>query len=96
MLISVNRSTVVSRRYEYDGSLMTAVMDEQGRTLVRNWYKSNILIAQVFANGEAYRYRYQWSSNNHYADKVVVTLPDHSEKEIFPAEAVPDFVRAYR
>ncbi len=96
MLICVNRSSGASRRYEYDGSLMTAVMDEQGRTLVRNWYESNILIAQVFANGEVYRYRYEWSSNNHYADKVVVTLPDHSEKEISPAEAVPDFIRAYR
>jgi hypothetical protein len=76
---------------------MTAVMDERGRTLVRNWYDdSKILIAQVFANGDVYWYRYERSPNNHYAEKVVVTLPDHSEKEISPAETVPDYIRSYR
>jgi hypothetical protein len=76
---------------------MTAVMDERGPTLVRNWYDdSKILIAQVFANGDVYWYHYEWSPNNHYAEKVVVTLPDHNEKEISPAETVPDYIRSYR
>jgi hypothetical protein len=76
--------------------LLTAVMDEQGHTLVRNWYESNILIRQDFANGDEYRYQYKWSSNNYYVDRVVITLPDHREQEISPAETVPDFIRTYR
>jgi YD repeat-containing protein len=97
MLISANQSSGAVRSYHYDGYLMTAVVDERGRTLVRNWYDdSKILIAQVFANGDVYRYRYTWGANNNYADKVVVTLPDRSEREIYPAETVPDFVRTYR
>jgi YD repeat-containing protein len=97
MLVSANQSSGAVRSYHYDGYLMTAVVDERGRTLVRNWYDdSKILIAQVFANGDLYRYRYTWGPNNYYADKVVVTLPDHSEKEIYPAESVPDFIRTYR
>ena len=97
MLISAYQSSGAARVYLYQGFLMRAVMDERGRTLVRNWYDdSKILIAQVFANGDVYRYRYQWGPNRHYADKVVVTLPDHSEKEISPAETVPDYIRFYR
>jgi YD repeat-containing protein len=53
MLIYAAQSSGAARVYQYQGFLMTAVMDERGRTLVRNWYDdSKILIAQVFANGD--------------------------------------------
>jgi hypothetical protein len=59
-------------------------------------YQSRVLIEQDFANGDVYRYRYKWSWNQDYADTVVVTLPDQSEKVISPAESVPGYIRTYR
>jgi hypothetical protein len=97
MLVTVKWSSGAARRYQYDGYLMKDVMDQQGRLLVHNVYdKSNVLVGQEFANGDVYRYRYEWGSNKHYAEKVVVTLPDHTEREISPAATVPEFVRTYR
>jgi hypothetical protein len=97
MLATAKWSSGAARRYEYDGYLMRDVMDEQGRLLVHNVYdKSNVLVGQEFANGDVYRYRYEWGPNKHYAEKVVITLPDRTEREISPAETVPEFVRTYR
>jgi YD repeat-containing protein len=97
MLVSANWSSGAARRYEYDGYLMTAVIDEHGRTLVHNSYdKRNVLVGQEFANGDAYRYGYVWGPSNHYVEKVVITLPDHTEREISPAGTVPDYIRTYR
>jgi YD repeat-containing protein len=93
MLIYARRSSDMSLRYEYDGSEMTTVSDDQGRILVRNWYESNVLIAQQFANRDIYKYRYIWYRGMHFADRVVITLPDHSEKEISLEQTVPDYVR---
>jgi hypothetical protein len=89
MLTSVSNSSGVHRQYEYEGLLMTAVLDEHGRTLVRNEYKSGILVGQVFGNGDSYRYDYKT-----YPDGVKVTLPDHSEREITVENSVPDSAHA--
>jgi YD repeat-containing protein len=94
MLIYAISSSGAERHYEYDGSLMTAIEDEHGHTLVRNWYNSTILVAQQYANGDVYKYSYTWAPNKEYADRVVVTLPDHSEQEISLADSVPQFIRA--
>ena len=75
---------------------MSDVLDERGQLLVHNLYQGRVLIGQEFANGDVYRYRYTWSPNGYYADTVVVTLPDKSEKVISPAETVPDYIRTYR
>jgi YD repeat-containing protein len=96
LLTGVKSSSGAARHYVYDGSYMSDVLDERGRLLVHNLYQGRVLIGQEFANGDVYRYRYTWSPNGYYADTVVVTLPDKSEKVISPAETVPDYIRTYR
>jgi YD repeat-containing protein len=96
LLTDVKSSSGAARRYEYDGSFMRDVLDERGQLLIHNLYQSRVLIERDFANGDVYRYRYKWSPNQDYADTVVVTLPDQSEKVISPAESVPDYIRTYR
>src|SRR5437868_4128733 len=96
LLTDVKSSSGAARHYVYDGSFMSDVLDEHGRLLVHNLYQGRVLIGQEFANGDLYGYRYTWSPNGYYADTVVVTLPDQSEKVISPAETVPDYIRTYR
>lgn len=96
LLTDVKSSSGAARHYVYDGSFMSDVLDEHGQLLVHNLYQGRVLIGQEFANGDVYGYRYTWSPNGHYADRVLVTLPDKSEKVISPAETVPDYIRTYR
>jgi YD repeat-containing protein len=96
LLTDVKSSSGAARHYVYDGSFMSDVLDERGQLLVHNLYQSRVLIEQDFPNGDVYRYRYTWSPNGYYADTVIVTLPDKSEKVISPAETVPDYIRTYR
>jgi YD repeat-containing protein len=96
LLTDVKSFSGAARHYVYDGSFMSDVLDERGRLLVHNLYQGRVLIGQEFANGDVYRYRYTWSPNGYYADTVIVTLPDKSEKVISPAETVPDHIRTYR
>jgi hypothetical protein len=93
MLISVSNSSGAGRQYQYEGQLMTAVLDERGRTLVRNEYKSGKLIGQVFGNGDLYRYDYTWDPDKTYPDRIKVTLPDHRERVIAVEDSVPDSTR---
>lgn len=93
MLVAVTDSSGAGRQYDYDDSLMTAVLDERGRTLVRNRYYSGKLVGQVFANGDSYRYDYTWDPQKTYPNRVRVTLPDHSEREIAVEDSVPDSTR---
>ena len=74
---------------------MTAVRDEHGKTLVRNWYESGQLVRQLYANGDEYQYDSTWTTGKHfhYVDSVVVTLPDHTMKRIELANSVPDYIR---
>jgi YD repeat-containing protein len=96
LLTDVKSSSGAARHYVYDRSFMSDVLDERGQLLVHNLYQGRVLIGQEFANGDMYGYRYTWSPNGYYADTVVVTLPDKSEKVISPAETVPDSIRTYR
>ena len=82
MLESATFSSGQMRRYDYIGALMTAVMDEKGTVLVRNSYESELLTRQQFANGDTFRYSYDWASDRYYPDKVVVTLPDQTTREV--------------
>ncbi len=84
------------RHYEYQGTLMTEIKDENGRVLLHNWYESGTLIRQQFGNGAAvYSYSYDWAPNRYYPDKVVVTLPDHTQRDVQVADSVPEFVKNY-
>jgi hypothetical protein len=81
------------RRYDYMGALMTAVMDEKGNVLVRNSYESERLTRQQFANGDTFRYSYDWASDRYYPDKVVVTLPDQTTREVRVEDSVSVFLK---
>jgi len=82
LLTHVMHSSGGQRTYEYAGRLMTAVIDEQGRTLVRNQYKSGRLTRQLFANGDLYAYDYRWTPGKSHVNSVVVTLPNGTQKEL--------------
>jgi YD repeat-containing protein len=97
MLLYAASSSGEERHYQYQGVLMTAILDEHKQVLLRNTYKSNVLVRQAYANGDIFQYRYIWAAKpSYYADKVVVTLPDGSFREVFPADSVPDYLRKQR
>jgi len=83
------------RHYEYQGTLMTEIKDEKGRVLLHNWYNSGYLIGQQFGNGAVYSYSYDWAPNRYYPDKVVVTSPDHTQRQVQVADSVPEFIKNY-
>jgi len=95
MLKSAILSSGRERHYEYDGTLMTQITDESGRILIRNWYESGFLTRQKFGNGAVYSYSYDWAPNRYYPDKVVVTFPDQTKRDVRIADAVPEFVKNY-
>ena len=94
MLTDAISSTGQRRHYTYQGNLMLAVADENGSTLVRNWYnKAKLVEGQQFANGDTYSFVNSWDPKKPYLDSVVVTLPDHSTQTIALATFVPGSVR---
>ncbi len=72
---------------------MTTITNERGRVLLRNIYNSGALVKQEYANGDVYEYRYIWNARRTYADKVIVTLPDHTQKEVPVAEFVSPYFK---
>jgi YD repeat-containing protein len=95
MLRSAIFSSGRERHYDYDGTRMTRIADENGRVLLRNWYQSEVVIQQEFANGAVYQYAYDWAPDRYYPDRVVVTLPDSTKREVRVADSVPEFVKNY-
>ena len=95
MLSHVVLSSGRERNYDYQGVLMTEIKDENGHALLRNWYDSGVVTRQEFGNGAVYSYSYSWSPNRYYPNKVVVTLPDHTQREVPVAESVPEYVKNY-
>lgn len=95
MLATVVLSSGRQRHYEYEGTLMTQISDEGGHMLVHNSYESGLLKRQDFGNGEIYSYSYDWAPNTYYPNKVAVTLPDRSTRELSIANSVPEFVKNY-
>ena len=91
MLTLVSRSSGQKRSYTYQGDLMTSIQDEHGTVLLRNVYRSRILVAQQFADGDTFHYGYTWLPRGGAA-KVVVTLPDGSTQEVFPSSTIPSFL----
>ena len=71
---------------------MTAIANEHGHILLRN-NEYGVLVRQDYANGDVYEYACIWSPTRTHADKVRVTLPDCSVREIWVADAVPENLR---
>jgi uncharacterized protein RhaS with RHS repeats len=95
MLKSAVLSSGRERHYEYDGSLMTRIADETGRVLLRNWYRSGLVIRQEYGNGSVYVYAYNWAPDRYCPERVVVTLPDATKREVRVVDSVPEFVKNY-
>jgi hypothetical protein len=75
---------------------MTRIIDDKGRVLLRNWYDTGVLMRQQFGNGATYSYSYDWALNRYYPDKVVVTFPDQTKRDVRVADAVPDYIRNHQ
>jgi YD repeat-containing protein len=89
MLLYAIHSSGKERHYEYQNRLMTTITNERGRVLLRNIYDSEKLVRQEYPSGEVYEYRYIWNARRpYYADKVIITLPDHTQKEVPVSESV--------
>jgi YD repeat-containing protein len=93
MLESVIFASGRERHYDYDGVLMTRVTDENGRVLIRNWYRQRFLQKQQFGNGGVYSYSYDWPHDEYFPRKVGVTVPDGVSRELSVGGSVPEFVR---
>ena len=91
MLITASDSSGHSRNYMYQGALMIGIADEHWHVLLRNWYESSVLVRQRYANGDVYEYRYRWSAKQKYAERVVITLPDRSQREVITGDSVPEY-----
>lgn len=96
MLKTATLSSGRQRHYEYDDALMTRITDEKGHVLLRNSYEGRLLTRQQFGNGATYSYDYDWAPNGYYTDKVVVTLPDQTKRDVSVAGAVPDYIRNHQ
>ncbi|HEY6248794.1 MAG TPA: hypothetical protein VI685_02470 [Candidatus Angelobacter sp.] len=93
MLTNVVYSSGKKRRYEYDGTNLTVIRDEEDNILLRNLYHYRQVVAQQFANGEVYEYSYQWSRNREYAQSATVRLPDGTQQTIQTGSSVPNYLR---
>jgi YD repeat-containing protein len=94
MLLYAVQSSGKERHYEYQDRLMTTITNERGRVLLRNIYNSGALVRQEYASGDVYEYRYIWNARRtYYADKVIVTLPDHTQKEVPVSESVSPYFK---
>lgn len=90
MLVQVENSDGRKRLYGYDGELLTSVTDEQGHVLLRNWYESDWIARQQYADGGIWRYGYEYDdpSKTQFANRVTVTGPDGSRSVIEIGDAV--------
>ncbi len=93
MLLYAIRSSGKERHYEYQNALMTTITNERGHVLLRNTYESGVLVRQEYAKGDVYEYHYIWNARRTYADKLIVTLPDHNQKEVSVSESVSPYFK---
>jgi hypothetical protein len=82
-----------AHHYEYSGSLMTAIVDEKGRILLRNSYQGTLLVKQEFPNDQRYAYEYQWSASGRYVDSAEILLPNGGHQTVRVGDSVPNVVR---
>ena len=93
MLLYAVHSSGAERHYEYEGLRMIVITDEHATVLLRNTYENNAVVRQEYANGDVYEYRYIGLAHQAYADRVIVTLPDHRQVEVETADSVPNYMK---
>jgi YD repeat-containing protein len=92
MLTDVVRSDGRQRHFTYRGTNLTSVMDDRSRVLVRNFYDGNVITRQEFANGDTYRYSYDWPRGRH-ARAVTITLPNGTRTTVRVGGSVPAYMK---
>jgi YD repeat-containing protein len=95
-LTTVVHSDGTARYYFYERGLLTWIRDEQKRLLLHNLYEGTWLTQQQFGNGDTIQYRYDLSSNKFYSERVSLTLPDGSVKNIEIGDSVSEVYRRMR
>jgi YD repeat-containing protein len=98
-LTDVVNSDGTIRYYWYENGLLTFIRDQQRRLLLRNFYDNGWVIRQQFGNGDTIRYSYDFSPNspNHYyAERVILTLPDGSLRQIPIGDSVSEVYKRMR
>lgn len=93
MLTDAAFSSGHKRHYNYDGVLMTQILDENQHILVQNTYSDGFLASQDFGDGKICSYQYVGMEGIPYAQSTIVTLPDGSKHSINVEGAVPEDVR---
>ncbi len=93
LLGDVVLSSRAEGHYGYEGDLMATITDEHGRMILRNTYDDGQVVRQEYADGQVFQYEYQFSPDQIYVEKVLITLPDHSSIEV-KVDGVPEGVRA--
>lgn len=96
VLLSVLNSFGSERHYQYQGKFMTAILDAHNHVLLRNVYRSGVLVEQTYSNGDVYKYHYFWHPklrDSYYADKVVISMPNQKVQEVGVGNSVPRFLR---
>jgi YD repeat-containing protein len=83
-----------ARHYAYDGALMTTVTDQNGKVLLRNFYRSAFLVRQDFGGGQAYAYEYtDGATGGPYAETAEVTASDGRIVTVETGDSVPELVK---
>jgi YD repeat-containing protein len=89
-LTDVSHSDGTARYYFYEDGLLTFIRDEAARLLVHNVYQNGKLTWQQYGNNDTIQYRYVLSSNGYYPERVSLTLPDDTLKEIAVGSTVSE------
>jgi YD repeat-containing protein len=96
-LTDVVHSDGSARYYFYEHGLLTFIRDEQKRLLLHNSYgDKNFLSQQQFGNGDTVYYTYIPSTNNVYAERVKVTMPNGSVQTVETGDSVSEVYRQIR
>lgn len=93
MLVTVLYSSGKKRLYDYDGTNLTAISDEEDRVLVHNTYENERIVSQEFPDGKVYEYSYQWSKNGQYVESATLRLPDGAWQAVETGAFVPNYVK---
>lgn len=72
----------------YDPFLMTRVENGEGKMILRNEYKNGRVSAQVFADGEVFRYEYLFDRHWRVLE-ATVTLPGGRQRRFFFKNEIP-------
>jgi len=93
LLEDVHLSSGNSRHYEYSGILMTQIIDESGRVLLKNYYEKSLLVRQEFPDNRNFSYVYKWSRSGRYVEEADVSGQLEHHQTVNTTASVPGWIR---